>query len=399
MGISASVAPLSWDAPRRVALRSSRGTLVLCSVTDVTLLALLDTGASPEELRLPMEAAIARLRRIVRGVRSSPAPEIAPPVDAAPAPRPNAPPAAPLPHVPSTVHAHVKGPAVVRADTSSKQSPGNSQAEKHMVQINFAQKAGQRQDRLLRPGMSGKTTNLEIVHQRAPAPNRGDLTSISTDGDRTLFFDFMPLDSARSRACARASRSTPSRPGLLQLDAQARAAGRRRRGVRRRLVGRDARGEPRVAAQPGENLNEYGKSLANMPHVIQFNKRDLPDAMPVDELNAHLNPRRAVLRSDREHGPGRVPDAQGARRARARSDPRRQCGRWTGRSASADSRATANSDRSRPRNPRNSSTRRCLGPRHRLLPPRRSTPHSSTARASSSRSNRSRCNRATRSNR
>ena len=44
------------------------------------------------------------------------------------------------------------------------------------------------------PGMSGKTTNLEVVYQRAPEKNRGELTSISTDGDRTLFFDYMPLD-------------------------------------------------------------------------------------------------------------------------------------------------------------------------------------------------------------
>ena len=63
-----------------------------------------------------------------------------------------------------------------------------------MVQINFAQKSVNDKIVYYGPGMSGKTTNLEVVHQRAPDGNRGDLTSISTDGDRTLFFDFMPLD-------------------------------------------------------------------------------------------------------------------------------------------------------------------------------------------------------------
>ncbi|MEE2887417.1 MAG: hypothetical protein VX951_08300, partial [Planctomycetota bacterium] len=63
-----------------------------------------------------------------------------------------------------------------------------------MVQINFARKEVNCKIVFYGPGMSGKTTNLEIVHQKAPDANKGELTSISTDGDRTLFFDFMPLD-------------------------------------------------------------------------------------------------------------------------------------------------------------------------------------------------------------
>jgi DNA-binding CsgD family transcriptional regulator len=63
-----------------------------------------------------------------------------------------------------------------------------------MVQINFAQKTVNVKIVYYGPGMSGKTPNLEVVHQRAPDTNKGELTSISTDGDRTLFFDYMPLD-------------------------------------------------------------------------------------------------------------------------------------------------------------------------------------------------------------
>ncbi len=68
-----------------------------------------------------------------------------------------------------------------------------------MVQINFAQKQINAKIVYYGPGMSGKTTNLEVVHQRAPAPNRGDLTSISTDGDRSLAFDKVVPPGQRAR--------------------------------------------------------------------------------------------------------------------------------------------------------------------------------------------------------
>ena len=63
-----------------------------------------------------------------------------------------------------------------------------------MVQINFALKEVNCKIVYYGPGMSGKTTNLEVVHLKAPERNKGELTSIATEGDRTLFFDFMPLD-------------------------------------------------------------------------------------------------------------------------------------------------------------------------------------------------------------
>lgn len=159
-----------------------------------------------------------------------------------------------------------------------------------MVQINFAQKNVSAKIVYYGPGMSGKTTNLEVVHQRAPEQNKGDLTSISTDGDRTLFFDFMPLDLgtvAGMRTCFQIY----TVPGQVYYNST------------RKLVLQGVDGVVFVADSGAgmlqenldslrnleENLNEYGKSLANMPHVIQFNKRDLPDALSVEELNQHLN--------------------------------------------------------------------------------------------------------------
>ncbi|HUR28030.1 MAG TPA: ADP-ribosylation factor-like protein [Planctomycetota bacterium] len=159
-----------------------------------------------------------------------------------------------------------------------------------MVQINFAQKQVNAKVVYYGPGMSGKTTNLEIVHQRAPEQNKGDLTSISTDGDRTLFFDFMPLDLgtvAGMRTCFQIY----TVPGQVYYNST------------RKLVLQGVDGVVFVADSSAamkeenfeslrnleENLNEYGKSLATLPHVIQFNKRDLPDALPVEELNTLYN--------------------------------------------------------------------------------------------------------------
>jgi signal recognition particle receptor subunit beta len=159
-----------------------------------------------------------------------------------------------------------------------------------MVQINFAQKTVNAKIVYYGPGMSGKTTNLEVVHQRAPENNRGDLTSISTDGDRTLFFDFMPLDLG-TVAGMRTAFQIYTVPGQVYYNST------------RKLVLQGVDGVVFVADSGAsmvdenleslrnleENLNEYGKSLATLPHVIQFNKRDLPDALPVDQLNAQLN--------------------------------------------------------------------------------------------------------------
>jgi signal recognition particle receptor subunit beta len=159
-----------------------------------------------------------------------------------------------------------------------------------MVQINFAQRQVNAKVVYYGPGMSGKTTNLEVVHQRAPSQNRGDLTSISTDGDRTLFFDFMPLDLgtvAGMRTCFQIY----TVPGQVYYNST------------RKLVLQGVDGVVFVADSSAsmveenleslrnleENLREYGKSLATIAHVIQYNKRDLPDALPVEELNKLLN--------------------------------------------------------------------------------------------------------------
>ena len=159
-----------------------------------------------------------------------------------------------------------------------------------MVQINFALKEVNCKIVFYGPGMSGKTTNLEIVHQKAPEENKGELTSISTDGDRTLFFDFMPLDLGNV-AGMRTKFQLYTVPGQVYYNST------------RKLVLQGVDGVIFVADSDPEkmseniesyqnlieNLEEYGKDVRELPHVIQYNKRDLPNAMPVDEMDKQLN--------------------------------------------------------------------------------------------------------------
>jgi len=159
-----------------------------------------------------------------------------------------------------------------------------------MVQINFAMREVSCKIVYYGPGMSGKTTNLEVVHLRAPEDHRGELTSIATDGDRTLFFDFMPLDLG-TVAGMRTKFHLYTVPGQVYYNSTRKLV----------LQGVDgvvfvADSSPAKAAENLEsmenleaNLREYGRELRDLPHVIQFNKRDLPDAMTPEEMNRQLN--------------------------------------------------------------------------------------------------------------
>jgi len=177
-----------------------------------------------------------------------------------------------------------------------------------MVQINFALKEVNCKIVFYGPGMSGKTTNLEIVHQKAPEENKGELTSISTDGDRTLFFDFLPIDlGSISGFTTRFHLYTV--PGQVYYQ------------TTRKLVLQGADGVVFVADSQARqldeniesmqdlhaNLAEQGIDARTMPLVIQYNKQDLPPEMitPVADLEEVLNFRGVPsFPADALHGPG-----------------------------------------------------------------------------------------------
>jgi signal recognition particle receptor subunit beta len=159
-----------------------------------------------------------------------------------------------------------------------------------MVQINFALKEVNCKIVYYGPGMSGKTTNLEVVHQKAPEENKGELTSISTDGDRTLFFDFMPLDLGNV-AGMRTKFQLYTVPGQVYYNSTRKLVLQGVDGVIFIADSDPEKVQENIESYDNlvENLREYGKDIREVPHVIQYNTRDLPNAMSVEALDKAMN--------------------------------------------------------------------------------------------------------------
>ena len=141
--------------------------------------------------------------------------------------------------------------------------------------------------------MSGKTTNLLHLHRTLPPDRRGRLTSLAGEGDRTLFFDFMAFELGLV-AGLKTHFHLYTVPGQPELMASRRAVLRGADALvvvvdsdpRRRLENRHALADVDAA------LEALGQDQAAIPRVYQFNKRDLPDALPLVELDAEFNPKR-----------------------------------------------------------------------------------------------------------
>jgi signal recognition particle receptor subunit beta len=140
------------------------------------------------------------------------------------------------------------------------------------------------------PGLSGKTTSLQRIHAGVRPETRGQLVSLSTEGDRTLFFDFLPLKIEQVRGLdLRLQLYTV--PGQVFYDATRKLVLNGADGVvfvaDSQPLARDANAES--IANLASNLAELGIDLAAFPHVLQYNKRDLPGVLPVAELRHLLN--------------------------------------------------------------------------------------------------------------
>lgn len=141
------------------------------------------------------------------------------------------------------------------------------------------------------PGLCGKTTNLQYVYQKTAADAKGKMISLATETERTLFFDFLPLALGEIRGF-KTRFHLYTVPGQVFYDAS------------RKLILKGVDGVVFVADSQEErydaniesldnlrfNLTEQGYDLDKIPYIIQYNKRDLPNAMPVEELRRDLNP-------------------------------------------------------------------------------------------------------------
>jgi mutual gliding-motility protein MglA len=140
------------------------------------------------------------------------------------------------------------------------------------------------------PGLCGKTTNLQFIHKNLPEAVKGKMLSLATKTDRTLFFDFLPMDLGEIRGMK-------TRLQLYTVPGQVFYNETRKlvlKGVDGIVFVADSQQEMLAANQESfrnleDNLKGHGLTLAEMPHVIQFNKRDLPKLTSLEELNAGIN--------------------------------------------------------------------------------------------------------------
>jgi mutual gliding-motility protein MglA len=140
-------------------------------------------------------------------------------------------------------------------------------------------------------GLGGKTTNLEYIHTRVDPDTRGKMISLATEADRTLFFDFLPVDLGEIRGF-KTRFHLYTVPGQVYYNASRKLILKGVDGIIFVADSQGHRAEANVEAMHNlyENLEEYGLDLAKIPFAIQYNKRDLPGAMPVEELRKELNP-------------------------------------------------------------------------------------------------------------
>jgi len=163
-----------------------------------------------------------------------------------------------------------------------------------MVLFNYATKEITAKIVYYGPGLCGKTTNLQLIYDSLPSNHKSKMLSLSTKTDRTLFFDFLPLELGKIRGM-RTKLQLYTVPGQVYYNST------------RQLVLKGADGLVFVADSQEEaldanlesiqnlddNLKRQGMKIADVPVVIQYNKRDLPNALPIAKLNREINKSKA----------------------------------------------------------------------------------------------------------
>lgn len=160
-----------------------------------------------------------------------------------------------------------------------------------MAVINYSKKEISAKIVYYGPSVCGKTTNIQSIYASIKPDQKGKLVSLATEADRTLFFDFLPIEIANIRGF-KTRLHFYTVPGQVYYNSTRRAV---LTGVDGLVFVADSQRDKmeeniESLANLEENLNYYGKSMKTLPLVIQYNKRDLPDATPVAEMNQILNP-------------------------------------------------------------------------------------------------------------
>lgn len=141
------------------------------------------------------------------------------------------------------------------------------------------------------PGLCGKTTNLQYIYERTNPEAKGKMISLATETERTLFFDFLPVDLGTIRGF-KTRFHLYTVPGQVYYNASRKLILKGVDGVVFVADSQIERMDANIESMQNlyENLAQHGYDLTKIPFAIQYNKRDLPNAAPISELQAALNP-------------------------------------------------------------------------------------------------------------
>ena len=141
------------------------------------------------------------------------------------------------------------------------------------------------------PGLGGKTTNLELIYGKVAPDTRGKMVSLATETERTLFFDFLPVDLGTIRGF-KTRFHLYTVPGQVYYNASRKLILKGVDGVVFVGDSQIERSEANIESMQNlyDNMAEYGYDLTKIPFVVQYNKRDLPNAAPIEQLQEQLNP-------------------------------------------------------------------------------------------------------------
>lgn len=143
------------------------------------------------------------------------------------------------------------------------------------------------------PGLGGKTTNIQYIYQKTSSNNKGQMITLNTENERTLFFDFLPLDLGEIRGF-KTRFHLYTVPGQVFYEASRKLILRGVDGIVFVADSQVERMEANIESYQGleRNLAEQGYDISKVPMVMQWNKRDLPNIVPVEDLQFQLNKRK-----------------------------------------------------------------------------------------------------------
>ena len=162
-----------------------------------------------------------------------------------------------------------------------------------MTFINYASKEINCKIVYYGPGLCGKTTNLQYIYNKTSPDSKGKMISLATEADRTLFFDFLPLDLGSIRGFTTRFHLYTV-PGQVFYDASRKLILKGVDGVVFVADSQQERMEANIESIRNleQNLKEHGFDLAVVPYALQFNKRDLVNVAPAEEMYRTLNYKR-----------------------------------------------------------------------------------------------------------